>query len=280
MISEQSGGTLVSDYRLAPILVSHGSTLAFESERNTKPPNPRSSRHLGAATHVARLFGETAGVYSYTITDRSIRPTRPQNWFTANLSKKKRKVTRPHLAYTIRIEAPRSDADLNVFTAIEWADRNLWTFFKARGFHFTDDLTGPTSLQARFMAEYALKREDSLRIGQAYELRIEELRSYAEFDGLSINEASENDFWSFIMSLPFAGEAELVLLDNGNLRAIWDDDNGNHFGLQFLGDRELQYVIFRHRNGRRKISRAAGRDSFDGVKLQIQTFDLETLLHI
>ncbi len=130
-----------------------------------------------------------------------------------------------------------------------------------------------------FMEELADKVRNAQQIHQEYRLRIEDLHSYAELDGLTVSEASERDFWSFIMSITFAGEAELVLLDNGNLRAIWDDENGNHFGLQFLGDREIQYVIFRHRKRHRIISRVAGRDTFDGVKLQVQSFELETLLH-
>ena len=115
---------------------------------------------------------------------------------------------------------------------------------------------------------------------QSYKLRIEDLRNDAELEGFTVNESSEMDFWSFIISVPCASEAEVVLLDNGNLRAIWDDENGNHFGLQFLGDCELQYVIFRHRKGHRKISRVAGRDTFDGVKRQVRTFELETLLQL
>jgi hypothetical protein len=78
--------------------------------------------------------------------------------------------------------------------------------------------------------------------------------------------------------MPLVCEAEVVLLDNGNLRIIWEDEDGNHFGLQFRGDRMLQYVIFRRRRGSSDISRMAGRDTFDGVKRQVRTFQLETLL--
>ena len=115
---------------------------------------------------------------------------------------------------------------------------------------------------------------------QTYRLRIEDLRGDAEHDGFTVNEDSEMDFWSFIISMPFACEAEVVFLDNGNLRLIWDDEDGNHFGLQFLGDRMLQYVIFQRRRGTNHISRVAGRDTFDGVKRQVRAFELETLLQV
>ena len=113
---------------------------------------------------------------------------------------------------------------------------------------------------------------------QAYRDRIECLRSDAELDDFTVNESSKKDFWRFLASLPFACEGELVLLDNGNLRVIWDDEDGNHIGLQFLGDSMLQYVIFRQRKGSSRVSRMAGRDSFDGVRRQVRLFELESLL--
>ena len=43
-------------------------------------------------------------------------------------------------------------------------------------------------------------------------------------------------------------------MDNGNLRAIWDDDNDDdrHVALQFLGGGRVQYVIFKRRTGGRQ----------------------------
>ena len=186
----------------------------------------------------------------------------------------------PYQAFRLRVEAPRSDANLDVFTVIGGDEKNFWSFFKPWDLHFSDDFTHPTSLQALFMAEFAEKQRNSHQVWQAYRVRIEDLRSDAELDGFTVNEASENDFWSFILSMPFACKAELVILDNGNLRIIWDDEDGNHFGLQFLGDRRLQYVIFRRRRGTNHISRVAGQDTFDGVKRQVRAFQLETLLQV
>ena len=113
---------------------------------------------------------------------------------------------------------------------------------------------------------------------QAYRDRIEELRRFATLDGFSVNKASERDFWSFLTSMPFVCKAEMVLLDNGNLRVIWDDEDGNHIGFQFLGNGRLQYVIFRRQKGSSHVSRVAGRDSFDGVRRQVRLFELESLL--
>ena len=46
---------------------------------------------------------------------------------------------------------------------------------------------------------------------QAYRNRIEALRSDAEFDRFTVNEASERDFWSFFRSMPFLRKAEVYL---------------------------------------------------------------------
>ena len=113
---------------------------------------------------------------------------------------------------------------------------------------------------------------------RAYRGRIEELREYGEGEGLSINEWSEKDFWAFVKSLPASRKGSLVLMDNGNLRALWKGEKESHLGLQFLGGRMVQYVIFKRRKRARKVSRVAGSDTFDGVRRQIEGFELSSLL--
>ena len=131
----------------------------------------------------------------------------------------------------------------------------------------------------RFLAELGNKLEKTRQTRLAYQSRIETLRGYAALEGLTLNHLSEEDFWSFAASVPFAREGDLVLLDNGNLRAIWGEDEDRHLGIQFLGDRMAQYVIFRRREGSDRISRVAGRDTFEGIKKQVQIFNLEAFLN-
>ena len=71
----------------------------------------------------------------------------------------------------------------------------------------------------------------------------------------------------------------MVLMDNGNLRAVWKDEKGTHLGLQFLGEGMVQYVIFKRRSRSRPISRIAGRDTLEGFKHQIDAFQLHSLLY-
>ena len=115
---------------------------------------------------------------------------------------------------------------------------------------------------------------------QVYRNRIEVLRSDAQLDGFAMNEASEEDFWSFIESISFAQKAGLVLLDNGNLRAVWKGENGNHLGLQFLGNRLVEYVIFKRHQATKDVSRVADRDTIEGIKRQIRASDLTVLMDV
>ena len=114
---------------------------------------------------------------------------------------------------------------------------------------------------------------------QAYRRRIEALRSYAAQDGYFLSSSSEFDFWRFVGSERRLRRGNLVLIDNGNLRAVWKDGQGTHLGLQFLGGGMVQYVIFKQRQAEAAISRVAGRDTFEGVKRQIDAFDLQSLLY-
>jgi len=113
---------------------------------------------------------------------------------------------------------------------------------------------------------------------RAYTERIRELCGYAAEDGYGLREMSLQDFWRFVMTEPDIRPGSLVLGDNGNLRAVWRDGKGTHLGLQFLGAGLAQYVIFKKREAASVVSRVAGRDTFDGLKRQIDAFDLFPLL--
>ena len=102
-------------------------------------------------------------------------------------------------------------------------------------------------------------------IRRAYQARIRELRADGETDGVMLNAASEKDFWHFVNSPPAAGKGSLVLLDNGNLRALWKGEGLGQLGVQFLGDGMAEYVIFRRRPEAEKVSQAAGVDTLDGL---------------
>ena len=124
----------------------------------------------------------------------------------------------------------------------------------------------------------SITQENPRKIHKDYSRRIEVLRSDAEDDGFVLNKASEKDFWQYIRSAPFAQKAGLVLVDNGNLRAVWKGDDESHLGIQFLGNQWVEYVIFKRRPSAIDIARVAGRDTLDGIKKQINAFDLTSLM--
>ena len=113
----------------------------------------------------------------------------------------------------------------------------------------------------------------------AYMARIRFLKDEAVHDGYMLNLSSEIDFTHFVRSAPDIRRGNLVLMDNGNLRAIWKDQHGARLGLQFLGGRMVQYVIFKRRREEQLISRATGRDSLEGFERQIHAFELHSLLY-
>lgn len=113
---------------------------------------------------------------------------------------------------------------------------------------------------------------------EVYTSRIKFLKNEAVHDGYVLNLPSEIDFWQFVRSSPDVRQGNLVLMDNGNLRAIWKDEHGSRLGLQFLGGRMVQYVIFKWRNHGQPISRVTGRDSLEGLARQIDAFELRSLL--
>ena len=111
-----------------------------------------------------------------------------------------------------------------------------------------------------------------------YEGRINTLKEQAELEGYSLSETSETAFWNFLKKKPFMRRGRLVLLENGNLRAVWHDGNDAHIGLQFFDDRLIQYVIFARRGPDAPVSRVAGRDTIGGIMRQIDAFDLGDVL--
>lgn len=124
---------------------------------------------------------------------------------------------------------------------------------------------------------------DMLRnVCQSYAQRIDKLRQYGTEDGCLVSSLSQHDFWCFFERLsarPDLKQGNLVLNEDGNLRAVWRGENGTHIGIEFLGRGFVQYVIFKQRGSNQQVSRVAGRDTFEGIQNQIVAFDLDTVFY-
>ena len=118
-----------------------------------------------------------------------------------------------------------------------------------------------------------------LQTVSSYDSRINVLREQAASDGYCINHESEAGFLEYFRSNPLIRRGRLVLLENGNLRAVWKGDYEAHVGLQFLGEQMIQYVIFKRRRPALPVSRVTGIDNVSGVRKQIRAFDLEDLVY-
>lgn len=149
-----------------------------------------------------------------------------------------------------------------------------------------DDDKVEETLQALVAMGGACNFGDKLNVGpnedahleHVYLSRLKFLQDEAVHDGYVLNPASEVDFWQFVRSAPDIRRGNLVLMDNGNLRAIWKDEQGTRLGLQFLGEGMVQFVIFKRRKQGQPISRVSGRDSLEGLERQIVAFELNSLL--
>ena len=109
--------------------------------------------------------------------------------------------------------------------------------------------------------------------------RLKFLREEAVHDGYGVNPASEIDFQNFVRSHPDIRKGNLVLMDNGNLRATWKGEQGTRLGLQFLGGGMVQFVLFKRRGQAHLISRVSGLHSLEELERQIVAFELNALLH-
>ena len=142
----------------------------------------------------------------------------------------------------------------------------------------TNLIVRPIDLESVVLWEENAKVKTTWEIRHSYASRIEFLREEAAEEGITFNENSRRDFWTFIELVPFVRRGRLFLMDNGDLRAVWDDNEDNLVGIQFLGNSSARYVIFKRRTESGFVSRVAGSDTLNGVITQIKAFELDALL--
>ncbi len=78
-----------------------------------------------------------------------------------------------------------------------------------------------------------------------YSDRIEYLRREGEHEDITLSLESQSGFWQLMDTMPDAQRAEIVLLDNGNLRVFWRSENGDYVGLEVLGDDSIKVLMRR-----------------------------------
>lgn len=154
-------------------------------------------------------------------------------------------------------------------------------------FHGMPNFTGELEDEAKplLYSKETINPAPRLRIEQFldeianYNDRLRVLSEQAALDGFFINPESLDGFKEFLKSNPLVRRGRLVLLDNGNLRAVWKGERDAHVGLQFLDKWTVQYVIFTRRHPSAVTSRVTGTDTIQGVIRQIKAFDLANLVY-
>lgn len=101
-----------------------------------------------------------------------------------------------------------------------------------------------------------------LQIGE----RIDELHACAAADNEPFSETSHADLRRFLSNLPFVRKPSIFLLENGNLRAVWKNDQNELIGLQFIGGGAIQFVSFHLREEPAMMSRACGVDNHESLR--------------
>jgi hypothetical protein len=108
--------------------------------------------------------------------------------------------------------------------------------------------------------------------------RVQFLRIEAAIDSVPFSNASFADFQAFMSEMRPNVRPSLFLNDNGNLRALWKNDHREQVGLQFLGEGNIQFVIFKLRKEPLGMSRVAGVDAKDKVLAHIRASGAERLV--
>ena len=137
-----------------------------------------------------------------------------------------------------------------------------------------------TNRKDSFLSEYA-EAHRSLRFAREfgdviakYEARLELLRDLGAQDDIELSELSKRDFFLFIDSALYMCVASLVLMDNGNIRALWKFGDDDLVGIHFRGNGMASYVIFKHIS-QGDVSRDFGMTSLDGIRTEIRRFGFE-----
>ena len=146
-------------------------------------------------------------------------------------------------------------------------------------FHFSTEVEhSRLTYLAEYLKTFLPTIERTSKRTQDYRNRIRELIRLGIDENITLNDASEIDFWTFMESGESSRRAGLALLDNGNLRAVWKGEHSSHLGIQFLGGQRAEYAIFTQRPGSAETSRAAGIDTLDGLKKQLRAFGIEKMV--
>jgi len=176
-------------------------------------------------------------------------------------------------AFTPAIFEPADRPALPMLTP---SQRPVQVYVHASGTPILDEVSG--NPLRKYLVEADTLRRLQHRIEGQIEDRLRELRVDAQVDGEAFSDASASDLRQFIQSVGVTKGPAIFLLHNGNIRALWRSADGQQVGLQFLGGRRAQFVIFARRENPTMMMRVAGIDSIIQTRAHIVRDRVDHLL--
>ena len=118
-----------------------------------------------------------------------------------------------------------------------------------------------------------------LKAAEKYDERLRFLEEEGKLDGVPLNPESMSGFMDFVKQCMPTISSGLVLIDNGNLRAVWNSDGESFVGLQFLNHQIIEYILFSQTAPSLPVSRSFGQARIDSVMNQIKALELNWMLY-
>lgn len=120
-------------------------------------------------------------------------------------------------------------------------------------------------------------KQNKIKSKNEFHNRINELKHFAEEDQIQINKVSEDNLWNFLNDSDFNIKMDaLYLNDNGNYRAVWDDDLGNLLGIEFYETDKVHFIILYHSKDKGTVS-IAGEVSQNNIVELINLYGLKEI---
>ena len=142
-------------------------------------------------------------------------------------------------------------------------------------------IAGPISSDtaSRFGSWRVLRRSGCQEFWTPFERRFSELLQCAIEEEIQIKWRSEREMRAFLGAAGALALPGLFLLDDGTFRLIWQNEQGEQIGLQFLGNGRAQYVIFVRMRGGSGINSAVGQHDVAALPLLIEGYGAWRLLY-
>jgi hypothetical protein len=107
--------------------------------------------------------------------------------------------------------------------------------------------------------------------------RLSELFEIAREEEIACNVNSLRDMIAFLNSIKFSKRPAIFLLDSGNFRLVWKNEDNEQFAAHFLGRETVNFVIFKVQ-GNGDTARVAGTCSLNSLWRQVEALNAAKLL--